>query len=82
MAHSWEEVKRTIERVEDAKLERWLVEAERPDNARTPSFHVIVAAHPLLQALGAVAVGLHAAIMTLIFNYLLFNWILHVNFDF
>jgi hypothetical protein len=82
MAYPWDEVKRAVERVENAQLERWLVEAETLEIHRTRSFYLVRRVHPFLEALGALAVGLNTAVMVLIFNYLLFNWILHINFGF
>lgn len=82
MTYSWEEVKRAVERVEDAHLERRLADAEIPNAQNSRSFYVIRRMRPLLEALGGVAVGLHVAVMTLIFNYILFVWLLHINFDF
>ena len=80
MAYSWEEVKRAVERNEDAKLTRLLGEREVAEGQVGRGFHLIERTRTPLELLGGVVVGLHAAVMTLVFNYLLFVWILHVNF--
>jgi hypothetical protein len=82
MAYAWDEVKKAVERVEDAQLEQWLAEAETLEMHKTGTVYLVRRAHPILEALGALAVGLNTAVMVLIFNYFLFNWILHINFGF
>jgi len=82
MPYSWDEVKGAIERGENARLERELAEREIRDG-RVPAFHLMVAKmRPGLEIAGAVVAGLQVALMTVMFNFLLFVWILHVNFDY
>jgi hypothetical protein len=82
MAYTWDEVRQSVEREENARLERELAEREIRDG-RVPAFDLIVArTRPGLEIAGAVVAGLHVALMTLVFNFLLFVWILHVNFDY
>jgi len=81
MTYSWQEVKRAVERNEDAQLKRLLVEQGVAEGHVGRRFHLIERTRTSLELLGGVVVGLHVAVMTLVFNYLLFVWILHVNFD-
>lgn len=83
VAYSWEEVRAAVEREEDARLEHRLGEVTgTPERYETRGFRLLQRVQPYLEMLGGVAVGLHVAVMTLIINYLLFVWILHLNFDF
>jgi len=79
--YTWEEVKQAIEREEDARLATSLADAEVREGRLTRRFYVVQRARPIFEAVGAVVLGLHAALLTLGFNYMLFVWILHVNFD-
>jgi len=79
--YSWEEVKRAVERNEDAQLEHWLAESEVSEGHVARGFYPVQRTRPYLEVLGGLIVGLYASLMSLAFNYLLFVWILHVNFD-
>lgn len=79
--YSWEEVQRAVERKENARLDHSLAESEVAEGHIARGFYLVQRARPYLQILGGLVVGLHAALMSLAFNYLLFVWILHVNFD-
>ena len=78
---SWEDVKRSVELREDARLERSLAEAELTEGHVARGFYMMQRARPYLEVLGGMVVGLYASLMTLAFNYLLFVWLLHINFD-
>lgn len=80
MSHTWDEIKRAVERVQDADLLDQQAAAEL--RARGGWQARLARARPFLQVLGGVVLGLHTAIGVLAFNYLLFVWILHVNFAF
>lgn len=80
MPYSWDEVKKVVERKEDARLMHLLAEQEMAEGHVGRGFQLIERTRPTLELLGGVVVGLHVAVMTLVFNYLLFVWILHVNF--
>jgi hypothetical protein len=79
--YSWDEVKRAVERSEDARLEHSLAESEVSEGHVARGFYLVQRTRPYLEVLGGLIVGIHAAVMTLALNYLLFVWILHVNFD-
>ena len=81
MSYSWEEVKQAVERNEDARLMRSLGEQEVAEGHVGRGFYLIERTRTSLELLGGVVVGLQVAVMTLVFNYMLFVWILHVNFD-
>jgi len=78
--HSWEDVKRTVERRESARLERALAETELNEGHMVRGVYVVQRARPYLEVIGGMVIGLHAGLMTLGFNYLLFVWLMHVNF--
>ena len=80
MTYSWEEVKRAVERVEDARLEQGLAEAEVDEGHMMRRVYLLQRMRPYLEILGALAVGVHVAVITLMFNFLLFVWLFHVNF--
>lgn len=79
--YSWEEVKRAVERTEDARLEHSLSESEVAEGFVPRRRYMVQRTRPYLEVLGAVLVGFEAALVTVGFNYLLFVWLLHVNFD-
>ena len=79
--YSWEEIKRAVERKEDARQERSLAESEVTEGHMVHGFYLVQRTRPHLEILGGLVVGLYASLMALAFNYLLFIWILHVNFD-
>jgi hypothetical protein len=81
MPHSWEEIKAVVERNEDAQLRQQLAKAEVNDGQIAPFQYPVQRSRLIVQLVGAAVAGLHVAVMTLIFNYLLFVWILHVSFD-
>jgi hypothetical protein len=80
MSYSWEEVKHAVERNEDAQLMRLLEDQEVAEGHVGRGFYLIERTRSYLELFAGVVVGLHVAVMTLVFNYLLFVWILHVNF--
>ncbi len=81
MPYTWEEVKQAVEQREDAQLRRLLAEQEIAEGHVERRFFLIERTRPFLDVLGGLIVGVHAAVLTLVFNYLLFIWILHLNFD-
>lgn len=81
MPYTWEEVKQAVERNEEARLVRMLEEREVAEGRVSEHFYLVRSTRKFLDLLGGVVVGIHVAVMTLAFNYLLFLWILHVNFD-
>jgi hypothetical protein len=80
--YSWEEVKRAVERTEDARLEHSLAESEVTEGYMASGSYLVQRMRPHLEMFGGFVVGLYASLMTLAFNYLLFTWLLHVNFAF
>ena len=79
--YSWEEVKRAVERTEDARLEHSLSESEAAAGHVPPGRYMVQQTRPYLEVLGALLVGFEAALLAVGFNYLLFVWLLHVNFE-
>jgi hypothetical protein len=62
-------------------LERSLSEAEVKEGFVSRGFYLVQRTRPYLEVLGGIVVGIHASLMVLAFNYVLFVWLLHVNFD-
>jgi hypothetical protein len=79
--YSWEEVKRAVERVEDARLDQELARAEVEDGNAPRRAYLFHSLRPHLEAFGAMLVGIYVAVMVLILNYLVFVWLFHVNFS-
>jgi hypothetical protein len=79
--YTWGEVKQAVERAEDARLVRSFSDAEVEQGRVKRRFYLVQRTRPLLEGLGGIVLGVHACLMALAFNYLLFVWILHVNFD-
>lgn len=80
MSYSWEEIKEVIEIVENKQAtdefhlleeEAGLVKITPPLTERTASY---------LEFLGELSVGVTVGILTVLFNFLLFNWLLHIEF--
>jgi hypothetical protein len=82
MPYSWEDIKRAIERTEDARLRQELTEREIAEGRVRRGFYLVRRSRLAFQVIGGVVTGIHVAVMVLIFNFLLFVWLLHVNFDF
>ena len=81
MAYDWEEVKRAVERVEDARLEQFFAEKEVDEGHITRTDSVLQRHRLYLEIVGAVVVAFHVAVITLSFNFILWNWLFHVNFE-
>jgi hypothetical protein len=79
--YQWEEVKQAVEREEDARLARSLSDADVREGRVKRRFYLVQRTRPILEGLGGLVLGVHASLLALAFNYLLFVWILHVNFD-
>lgn len=80
--YSWEQIRTAVERFEDGLFARRSAEAAA-GGGREPRFLTFLRRSlPFVEVAGGIALGILVAVMTLIFNYLLFVWILHVNFSF
>ncbi len=82
MSYSWEQVKLAVEREENRRLDDESAHMEVAEGHAPRGFYVVRRTRPSLTIVGGVVMGLHVAVISLIFNYLAFVWILHVNFDF
>lgn len=78
--YSWDEVKRAVERTEDERLEQLLSESEIAERHMERRYYVVQRTRPYLEVIGGLILGFYAALMAMGFNYMLFVWILHVNF--
>lgn len=80
MPNSWEEIKEAVERIENEKLieELSLVEHEEKFIEEKPLRNE--RAKSYLDFLGELTVGVTVGVFIVIFNFLLFNRILHIEF--
>jgi hypothetical protein len=79
--YSWEEIKLAVERREGASIENSLAESEMTEGLVGRRVYPVQRTRSCLEIFGGLVMGLYASLMTLAFNYLLFVWILHVNFN-
>jgi hypothetical protein len=82
MAYTWDEVRLAVEHEESARLDEELAEHEVKEGHVPTGDFVLRRRRPMLEIAGAIVCGLNVAIMAITMNFLLFIWILHVNFDF
>lgn len=82
MPYSWEEVRQAVERREDARLERALAEREIAEGRVARGFYLVRRSRFLLELIGGVVTGVHVAVIVLVLNFLVFIFLLHVNFDY
>jgi hypothetical protein len=78
--YPWEQVKQAVERSEDLRLDYSLAEEEVRAGHVARGYYLVQRTRPYLEVIGALVVGIHAGVMTLVFNFLLFVWIMHINF--
>ncbi|MFZ5907812.1 MAG: hypothetical protein ACOYVJ_10500 [Nitrospirota bacterium] len=80
MAYSWDDIRPVVERAECERAEKevaryqlqeGIIEEKAPLTGRTCGY---------LEFLGGFSVGLSIGVFTLIFNYLLFVFLLHIEF--
>lgn len=80
MSFSWEEVKQAVEREENARLVDELEQRELREGHVPRAFLTVRRSRRYLEIVGAIVVGLYAAMIAVMLDFLVFNWILHVRF--
>lgn len=80
MSFSWEEIKQAVEREESARLVEELEKTELREGHAPRAFLAVQRSRRGLEIAGAIVMGLYVAMITVILDFLVFNWILHVRF--
>jgi len=81
-SYSWEQISAAVERFEDGLFALEAADAAAKEGGESGLRSMLRRMQPFLELAGGVALGIFVAVMTLIVNYLVFVWILHVNFSF
>lgn len=81
MSYSWDEIKDIIEKLENKRMTEHfsLLEAQE-GQLEAKSTLVSGRKHYYLKFLVALSTGLSAGVFTMIFNFILFLWLLHIEF--
>ena len=77
---SWDEIKEIIEKIEAGKLSRSLSIQEEQEGYLIYQPTLTERTGGYLGFLGGISIGIGVAVFTMMFNYLLFVWILHIEF--
>ncbi|MBW3021331.1 hypothetical protein KY328_00265 [Candidatus Woesearchaeota archaeon] len=80
MPNSWEEIKEVVERIEYERLLDELSSLEHEEKSIEKQTLLNEKAISYLEFLGELTVGVTVGIFIVIFNFLLFNWLLHIEF--
>ncbi len=80
MSYSWDEIKGVIERIENERLIDELSLLEQEEGFVKKQLPLTETIRPYLEFLGILSMGLGIGIFSIIFNYLLFVWLLHLGF--
>lgn len=78
MSHSWDEIKLVIESLECEKVGKELTRHELQEGVIEDKIPLTARTHGYLQFLGGLSVGLSIGIFTIIFNFMIFVWFLHI----
>ena len=80
MATSWDEIKELIEQTESEKAARSLSLQEQQEGYFIKQLTLAETKSGYLGVFGGIALGVVVGIFTLIFNYIFFVFILHIQF--
>jgi hypothetical protein len=80
MSYSWDEIKEVIEKIEKERLIKELSLLEQKAGNVKKSPLLTEGTKFYLEFLGMLSMGLGVGIFSLIFNFLLFVWLLHLEF--
>ncbi len=80
MSHSWDEIKEIIERIETDKLSRSLSRLEQQEGVVRFQSTLTDKNNGYIGFLGGLSLGIGVGVFTMIFNYILFVWLLHIEF--
>lgn len=80
MSHDWDEIKTIIESLEAEKIAKELTLHELQEGVMEEKIPLTARTHSYLEYLGGLSVGLSLGIFTIIFNFMIFVWFLHIEF--
>lgn len=80
MSQHWDEIKDVIEQIEYERLKKELSMQEIQEGFIEKYSTLVGKKYDYLRILGEISVGLSMGIITIIFNYILFVWLLHFSF--
>jgi len=80
MSNSWDDIKDIIEKVENKRMTEFFSLLEVQDGHLEAKYTFAGRKNDYLKFLGALSTGVSAGIFTMIFNFLLFVWLLHIEF--
>ena len=80
MSYSWDEIKVVIERRENERLKDELSFIEQKEEFVGKYVSVTERTKTYLEFLGELSIGVSIGIFSIIFNFLLFVWLLHIEF--
>lgn len=80
MSYSWDEIKEVIERVEQERVIDELSSLEHKEGFVKKQISLTERSSPYLVFLGELVVGVGIGVFSMIFNFILFVWLLHIEF--
>ncbi len=80
MSQHWDEIKDVIEQIEYERLKKELSMQEIQERFIEKYSTLVGKKYDYLRILGEISVGLSMGIITIMFNYILFVWLLHFSF--
>ena len=80
MFYAWDEIKGTVERLETSRLSEEFSKLEEEDGLVPAGFIITQKTSGYLNFLGMLTMGVSVGVCALVFNYLIFVWILHMSF--
>lgn len=81
MNERFDEIDKSIRAVEKERLLRKLEESEREPEAGGEKPPAAAASDGYYEILGAVTVGITMGVITMLFNFLVFTWSLHLDLN-
>lgn len=81
MSHPWDKIKEVIEKIENERIMNELSLLEQQEGFVKPQPSLLDRKRSYLEFLGKLVVGIGVAFFTIMFNFLLFVWLLHIEFD-
>ena len=80
MTDSWDDIKDIIEKNENRRMAEFYSRLEVQEGHLEAGSGLSGRKNDYLKVLGALSMGLSAGIFAMIFNFLLFVWLLHIEF--
>lgn len=80
MSYSWEEIKDLIEKVESKRVIDSFLVREAQEAAMEAECGLTRGEKEYLNFIGVLCAGISAGLFTIIFNFIFFVWLLHIEF--